>query len=83
MNLLVACGGEGVSTPWAYGVLDGAFGNFAARRTPDTRKLRASAERGDIGGICRSFTNIFRGAILRERPSSGKSRLFMLQNGAN
>jgi hypothetical protein len=37
--LVIARGGEGISTPWAYGALDAKFGDFKAQGSESEARL--------------------------------------------
>ncbi|MBQ9112087.1 MAG: 4-(cytidine 5'-diphospho)-2-C-methyl-D-erythritol kinase [Clostridia bacterium] len=83
--LVIACGGEGVSTPMAYGMLDRLHNNFGKDSVyipRDTEALRGFCESGDIGGVARSMYNIFESPILSVRPVAAKLREVMLECGA-
>ena len=82
--LVVTCGREAVSTPWAYAKLDTHFDRFASGAyTPrDISPLKDSLERGDILGVCENMYNIFEGVIEVERAEVGMLRGVMLDNGA-
>jgi 4-diphosphocytidyl-2-C-methyl-D-erythritol kinase len=67
-HILIACAGEGVSTPWAYGELDRRFGGFApgsyAPRTEALGALLASLEQGDLSGVGAHAFNLFETVVL-------------------
>lgn len=64
--LLIACGGEGVSTPAAYGALDIMYDDFRIPRERGARfdALLAALEAGDGAGVGAQLYNIFEQAIL-------------------
>ena len=78
--LVVACGGEGVSTPWAYGVLDEKFDNFSqGSYVPrDVDAFKEAFEAGDVSGIY----NIFEEVILPSRPVARQIKDMLSQSGA-
>ena len=83
--LVVACGGEGVSTPWGYGLLDSRYGGFADAScyTPHTtERLRDAMTDGDLSEISSALYNIFEEPILAERPVAADIRQTMLSCGA-
>ena len=82
--LVLTCGREAVSTPWAYARLDDSFDGFAeGAYTPrDISPLKSALERGDIVGVCENMYNIFEGVIEKERAEVGMLRSVMLDNGA-
>lgn len=75
---VIACGGEGVSTPWAYRRLDEMY-DFSER--PDvsafTSRLGGTAEE-----IAAAAGNIFESAVLPVRPVAAGIKASMLENGA-
>ncbi len=84
-TVVVACGGEGVSTPEAYGMLDRLYGGFAVGcgYVPrDMSALRESAERGDVISLAKSMYNIFEEPVLSVRPVAAGLRSILLENGA-
>ena len=85
-KLVVACGGEGVSTPWAYGELDGKYAGFdGSEYTCKTDKfdtLVCGLERGDMGEIVSGMYNIFESAVLPVRPVARQIKDVMKNCGA-
>lgn len=67
-DIVIACAGEGVSTPAAYGKLDGMYGQFdGIVYTPKKNDLAAqlkALEQGNLDGACAHAYNIFESAIL-------------------
>ena len=82
--VVVACGREGVSTPWAYSTLDKKYGDFAAGQyTPeDIAPLEAAMRAGDAAEMSRCIYNVFEGAIEPERPEVTKIKGTLLEYGA-
>lgn len=82
--VVVTCGREGVSTPWAYARLDDNFGGFSdGTYTPrDISSLRDALNMGDLRGVCENMYNIFEGVIEKERAEVGMLRGIMLDSGA-
>ena len=84
-TLVVACGGEGVSTPMAYGLLDTlycGFGSESDYTARDISALRQACELGDIRGICEHTYNIFEAPILAARPVAAQIKHTLLDCGA-
>ena len=85
-ELVVACGGEGVSTPAAYKALDTLYGNFDpsayAPRTEELSTLLSALRRGDLTALCESMFNLFEGVVLPERPVARDIKETMLASGA-
>lgn len=83
--ILAACGGEGVSTPWAYGRLDGIYGGFYDRGVYAPKGidgLSSAFEGGSIRDICAELYNVFELPILAERPVAARIKQIMLDGGA-
>ena len=66
--LVCACEGEGVSTPWAYGLLDEEYEGFRNRAPQPMERLRHACERGDLSGVGDALYNIFEEPVLARRP---------------
>ena len=85
-ELVVACGGEGVSTPAAYKALDTLYGNFdPAAYTPNTEGLKAlktALWQGDLTVLCGSVFNLFESVVLPERPVARGIKETLLSAGA-
>ena len=85
-EILIACAGEGVSTPAAYRALDGMYGGFApAAYKPQYDRRDAQLDAlctGDLDGVCANVHNIFESAILPERPVAASIKQTMLERGA-
>lgn len=62
--IVIACHGEGVSTPWAYGRLDEMY-DFFARDTDIGGFIRALNEK-KLDLVSAAMTNIFESAVLPE-----------------
>lgn len=82
--LVVACGGEGVSTPWAYAKLDELHGDFAdARDLPDRpAQIVSDFREGGILRACARFYNIFEEVVPTERPEVNRIKARMNESGA-
>lgn len=84
-SLVVACGGEGVSTPMAYGMLDSLYNKFATEADYKPRELdtlRNAVESKDVYAIARATYNIFEAPILSVRPVAAAIKQAMLDSGA-
>lgn len=83
-TLVVAIGGEGVSTPAAFGELDRRYDDFKephGKTHPDV--LLGAMERGDLNAAAPYFKNLFEEVILPIRPTVGEIKGMMLKNGAH
>ena len=79
---LVACGGEGVSTPWGYRLIDETFDRFANYAPKGTDALRSAIEAEDKHAFCDHIFNIFESPVLSERPVAAKIKQMILDDGA-
>ncbi len=80
-SLVVAIGGEGVFTPWAFAELDRLRGSsFAAEG--DIAALRCAVEGGDLAAAASHFYNELEEVILPARPMVGRIKETLYQNGA-
>jgi 4-diphosphocytidyl-2-C-methyl-D-erythritol kinase len=82
--MVVACMGEGVSTPWAYGKLDEMNADFSVQKEEDPRltqlvtDLKNSVTPPDLN----AFYNIFEEVVPAEKPAVTALKESMLANGA-
>lgn len=83
-HLVVACMGEGISTPWGYGRLDELHNNFVGAKTDDPRPealIRAMRENCVLAHTSDLF-NIFEEIVPPIRPRVGEIKRIMLDGGA-
>lgn len=81
--LLIVPSSENVSTPWAYGKLDEAYGDFSQRNGEKRLlDLTAALKAGDVSKIAGNIYNIFEDVILPERPVALRAKELMLKHGA-
>ncbi len=78
--IVIACGGEGVSTPWAYGRVD-ALCDYS-ERIANADELAMALESGDIAYITSKMSNVFELAVFPERPVARDIRDMMTKHGA-
>ncbi len=85
-DILLACAGEGVSTPAAYRALDDMYGQFAPTAyTPHLTELSALTEgmtAGDPEAVCACTFNIFESAVLPRHTVASAIKETMLEAGA-
>lgn len=83
-HLVVACMGEGVSTPWGYGKLDELHGYFAEPTEEDARPARivAAMKNNEILDTCGDFYNIFEEIVPTVQPYVERLKANMVKNGA-
>ena len=79
---VVACGGEGVSTPWGYKLLDDTFDNFANYTPNGTEAIRIAIDSSEKYAFCKHIFNIFEKPVLEHRPIASRIRSALLENGA-
>ena len=82
MIFVVACGGEGVSTPRAYAMLDDAYNSFADYRPASVDNIIGAIGRNDFDALAGSLFNIFEAPISNEREAVGEIKRIMLDCGA-
>ncbi len=83
--ILAVCEGEGVSTPWAYGLLDelwDGFGENSVYQPKSTDALRRACERGSLSALADATYNIFEEPVLARRPVAARVKRLMEENGA-
>ena len=82
--LVVACMGEGVSTPWAYGRLDETHGNFEepVQKDPRLEALCKQLEKGDVSTASAHFFNLFEEVVPPVQPYVEKLKRAMDKEGA-
>ena len=84
-TLVIACGGEGVSTPVAYGAIDEIYGGFSVDCGYAPKSLEPlfhAANASDIYAIAKTTFNIFEEPILAIRPVAAELKKIMLSCGA-
>lgn len=79
---VVACGGEGVSTPWAYRLMDSVYRNFADYAPKGTEALEAALKGEKPREFYKHIFNIFEEPVLNERPVAAQIKSIMLDSGA-
>lgn len=82
MIFVVACGGEGVSTPKAYAMLDEEYNSFADYHPRRVDDIMTAVTKNDIERLATSLFNIFETSISKERAVVGEIKRLMLDNGA-
>ena len=70
-ELVVACGGEGVSTPAAY-----------PPHTAGLKTLKSALWQGDLTTLCGSVFNLFESVVLPDRPVARQIKETLLESGA-
>ena len=82
MIFVVACGGEGVSTPWAYRLMDKTYDNFKKYETRGVDRLRDALVSDAPESFTEHIFNIFESPVLLERPVAREIKESLLANGA-
>lgn len=82
--IVAACGGQSVSTPWAYRRLDELYHNFdgSVYTSVGLDHLIQAMRSGKTAEVARNLYNIFEEPILSERPVAEEIRQCMLDFGA-
>lgn len=78
--IVIACAGEGVSTPWAYARLDEMYDYDT--RAVSSDKFVGALEGGDITLAASEMTNIFESVVLDERAVARRIRDTLSDVGA-
>ncbi len=78
--IVIACAGEGVSTPWAYGMLDEMY-DYGTRDVSSDKFVSALGS-GDIALAASEMTNIFESVVLPERELARSIRDTLSSTGA-
>lgn len=82
MLLVIAKGGEGVSTPKAYGKIDEKFGDSLCKEFGDLQGMLSAVKSGDVNGICKYLYNTFEDVVLQDHAEASMAKAVMLENGA-
>lgn len=84
LSMVVACMGEGVSTPWGYGQLDERYAFFKEPHADPSRATRLSDAlgNGDLTGAATWFYNIFEEVTESVRPFVTELKARMTGGGA-
>jgi len=82
MIFLVACGGEGVSTPWAYSMLDAEYDDFKNYIPKELGHLEKAICSGSVKTISENIFNVFENHISVHRPIVEEIKTVMMQSGA-
>ena len=83
--LVIARGGEGISTPWAYGALDEKFGDFKAQGSESEARLTRvvnAMEQGNLAAMSNAMYNIFESVVLPVHEVAATAKNIMLAGGA-
>lgn len=83
-HLVIACAGEGVSTPAAYKELDRRYGDFQDPTPKDreTEALMQALQAGDLSVICGRMENLFEEIVPEHNAYVGIIRQTLLECGA-
>lgn len=83
--LVIARGGQGISTPWAYRALDEAYGDFAGQREQSEPRLACildAMQRNDLQGMTSAMYNVFESVVLPVHDVARTLKQEMLAGGA-
>lgn len=80
--LVIACGGEGVSTPMAYGMLDSKYNKFVDYIPRGCDELKKSLKLGE-NDFYKHIFNIFEEPVSSVREAVGIAKKIMLDSGAD
>lgn len=80
--LVVGCAGEGVSTPWAYRLLDSYFDNFESYSPHSHERIVSSLENESGIDFYKHIYNIFEKPVIEQRPAVKRIKDIMQENSA-
>ena len=82
--IVIACMGSGVSTPYAYALLDEKYDYFRQPHIPpvDHTDILDAWQKNDSAIACRSYFNIFEDVIEKTYPSISLLKREMIKHGA-
>ncbi len=82
--IVVARGGEGVSTPLAYAALDKKYNNFSRDSycPHNAEPLLDAIRENSLVGVAENLYNVFEDAIFPDRPIAKAIKESLLENGA-
>ena len=83
-HLVVACRGEGVSTPWAYGELDQKYAFFKSAKCDRSAVdvILENWKNGDLFASCNRFFNLFEDVVPLLQKDVNQLKKLMLDAGA-
>lgn len=84
-SLVIARGGEGISTPWAYGALDAKYGDFSEQGSASEQRLACvtdAMKQGDLAAMADATYNVFESVVLPVHEVARKTKRIMLEGGA-
>ena len=81
-TVVIARGGEGVSTPAAYRMLDERFGEFLARPFSDVQRTISAVEMDDLNALSLSVFNVFESVVLQDHKEASLYKGVLQDNGA-
>lgn len=79
---VIACGGEGVSTPWGYRLLDECFERFSGYSPVGCEALRSAIAEGGTFDFAKHLFNIFERPVTEHRPVASELLDILRKNGA-
>lgn len=81
---VVAIDGEGVSTPYAFGLLDKKYGDFREYvPEKDFAAVCSAYESSDRNAVCRNVFNLFEEVVLPSHSRASALRSLLTENGAD
>lgn len=81
---VIAFGGEGVSTAWAYGTLDRRYGNFAGDcyQPHSAEAMCRALANASLEEVAAHLYNIFEAPVCEARPTVERLRRLLAESGA-
>jgi 4-diphosphocytidyl-2-C-methyl-D-erythritol kinase len=83
-HMVVACMGDGVSTPWAYGKLDEKYDSFSGKpkKTVGIKEIEKLLKAKKVSEASEFFYNVFEEVVPMEKPWVDRLKNCMIQNDA-
>ena len=81
-HVVIALGGNGVSTPTAYRMLDDRYGDDLDRDFADVNELTSALFTRDLRVICKKMYNVFEDVILPNHKKAREAKKALLRFGA-
>ncbi len=83
MTVIITRGGEGVSTPKAYGMIDELYGEDVNHRHSDFETTVEAVRENNVGQLFSNAYNIFEEVILPVHSTAKAQKDILLENGAD
>ncbi len=82
LTFVIAKGGEGVSTPAAYRMIDEKYGDNLAQDFASVELMLRAVENGDTALVAKALYNTFESVVLPTHAKAREAKALMLSSGA-